>query len=257
MPERERAIPEVVAHRGYCRRYPENTMVAIRAAIEGAARFVEIDVHLTSDRTPVLLHDEALDRVCGVAGLVHGIDIDALLELTACEPTRLGEQFRGEPVARLVEVRDLLLEHPEVRLFVELKEAAARQFGEAMVVERVIDTLGPVLDRCVMISFAAGLLLEVRRRAGCAIGPVIRKWGERRVVERFEPPPEFLFCDIRGLPRRGGLRVPGVELVVYEVPDAATAMRLHARGVGYVETFNAREMIVDLARTPPLIHPPC
>jgi len=36
--------PELVAHRGYAFRYPENTLLAIKAAVDAGAKFVEFDV---------------------------------------------------------------------------------------------------------------------------------------------------------------------------------------------------------------------
>ena len=241
-------IPEVIAHRGYQRAYPENSLSAILAAIGCGARFVEVDVHLTADRTPVLLHDETLPRICGVDGRIHEVRDERLAELRAWEPGRLGDRFSQEPVARLEACRDLLPASQDVTLFVELKEAAARAFGEQAVVERVIGVMGPMLDRCVMISFSAELLREARRQGGCAIGPVVRTWKARGVVNEFDRRPDFLFCDIRGLPREGALSVEGVNLAVYEVPDADTARVLHARGVGYVETFGVCEMLAELGR---------
>jgi glycerophosphoryl diester phosphodiesterase len=240
------ANPEVIAHRGHRNAFPENTLAAIGDALVCGARFVEVDVHLTADRTPVLLHDESLVRVCGVDGLIHHVPDRALQTLRAFEPGRLGRTFANEPLARLDACRSLMAGHPEARFFIELKEAAAREFGEATVVERVVGELEPVLDRCVMISFSETLLLEAQRQAGCAVGPVVRAWKERGVVDRLDRRPEFMFCDIRGLPRGGTLAVEGVNLAVYEVPDAGTAMALHERGVGYVETFGVCAMLRDL-----------
>ena len=61
-------IPEHVAHRGYTRHYPENTLIGIEAAIQAGARYVEVDVQLAADKTPILFHDRNLKRVCGVQG---------------------------------------------------------------------------------------------------------------------------------------------------------------------------------------------
>lgn len=239
--------PEVIAHRGFQHAHPENTLGALKAAIACGARWLEIDVHLTADRVPVLLHDETLDRVCGVKGFIHQLRSDALRSMRVREVERLGEGQRGEPIAQLWECRDLLRQHRDVRLFVELKLAAMREFGAEGVVERVVGVLRPVLGRCVMISFEEKLLGEARRQ-GCTIGPVVRTWGERSILERFDPCPSFLFCDIRGLPSAGDLLLdPPTNLAIYEVPDAATARSLHARGVPFVETFDACGVLSGLA----------
>ena len=55
----------LVAHRGYPRRYPENTLLSLLAALEAGAEFVEFDVQMTADGVPVLLHDADLRRTGG------------------------------------------------------------------------------------------------------------------------------------------------------------------------------------------------
>ncbi len=52
-----------IAYRGEPVRHVENTLAAISAAIAAGADMVEIDVRLTADGVPVLLHDEALLRI--------------------------------------------------------------------------------------------------------------------------------------------------------------------------------------------------
>jgi glycerophosphoryl diester phosphodiesterase len=53
----------VVAHRGDPYRVRENTVASLRSALELGADAVEIDVRLTRDGVPVLLHDETLKRL--------------------------------------------------------------------------------------------------------------------------------------------------------------------------------------------------
>jgi len=62
--------PKLVAHRGYARRFPENTLAAVEGAIHAGAHFVEIDVQLTSDGYPVLFHDRTTERMCGEPGSI-------------------------------------------------------------------------------------------------------------------------------------------------------------------------------------------
>jgi phosphatidylglycerol phospholipase C len=51
-----REFPQVIAHRGYNAKFPENTMAAFKAAVEVGAHALETDVHLTSDGVVVLSH---------------------------------------------------------------------------------------------------------------------------------------------------------------------------------------------------------
>ena len=56
---------------------PENSMASFHKAVD-AGYGIELDVQLTRDRIPVVFHDEALDRVCGVSGKVRDYTFDQL-----------------------------------------------------------------------------------------------------------------------------------------------------------------------------------
>ena len=58
--------------------------------------------------------------------------------------------------------------------------------------------------------------------------------------------PEFLFCDVDGLPAAGELVFRRAETVIYEVADPALARSLAARGMAQVETFEIGEMLAAL-----------
>jgi len=68
-------LPELIAHRGYASRYPENTLPAIEAALKAGARHVEIDVQTSADHIPVLFHDATLERLCGVQGRIRDAEL--------------------------------------------------------------------------------------------------------------------------------------------------------------------------------------
>ena len=58
-------IPQIVAHRGYSARWPENTVASCRAAIAAGADFVEADVRFSADGTLFCFHDPVLSRLTG------------------------------------------------------------------------------------------------------------------------------------------------------------------------------------------------
>ena len=64
-------FPLVVAHRGASSTHPENTVAAFDAAVASGADVVELDVRLTSDGVPVVLHDANLSATTEGTGLVH------------------------------------------------------------------------------------------------------------------------------------------------------------------------------------------
>jgi len=61
----------VVAHRGAHNNFPENSIPAIREAIELGVDFIEIDIRHTKDSSLVLMHDDSIDRTTNGHGLVE------------------------------------------------------------------------------------------------------------------------------------------------------------------------------------------
>lgn len=61
-----------MAHRGFTdgSRAPENSLAAFGAAVDLGYRYVETDVHATSDGTLIAFHDDRLDRVTDRSGVV-------------------------------------------------------------------------------------------------------------------------------------------------------------------------------------------
>ncbi|MFE7628272.1 glycerophosphodiester phosphodiesterase [Streptomyces sp. NPDC057509] len=72
-----------VAHRGDPYRARENTLPSVRSAVERGADAVEVDVRITRDGVPVLLHDATLDRLWGRDLRLDRLTHRELTELTA------------------------------------------------------------------------------------------------------------------------------------------------------------------------------
>ncbi|WP_328583662.1 glycerophosphodiester phosphodiesterase [Streptomyces sp. NBC_00370] len=124
-----------VGHRGDPYRVRENTLPSVRSALARGAAAVEVDVRLTKDGLPVLLHDASLDRLWGQDRL--------LADVTAAELTAL----TGGGVPTL---REALLATTASRLMIDLpgatEEAVRTVIGvvrESGAADRVFYTAGP------------------------------------------------------------------------------------------------------------------
>jgi glycerophosphoryl diester phosphodiesterase len=142
------------AHRGASAEAPENTLAAFRRALAVGADGIELDVHLSADGVPVVIHDETLERTTDGAGPVSAQSLAGLASLDA--GGWFAPEFSGEGVPTLAEVLRLLA--GRLRLNLEVKDARA---GWA-----VLDLLRhfPQTD-AVLSSFDHSLLARLRRIA--------------------------------------------------------------------------------------------
>jgi glycerophosphoryl diester phosphodiesterase len=232
----------LVAHRGNAAEFPENTLPAFRSALELGVRFLELDVHLARDGTPVVIHDHLLARTTGLPGSVFEHDGAQLAQLEAAETARFGDQHRGTCIPLLRDVLGLLDGRPEITLFVEIKRQSLRQFGHDEVVARVLETLRPWRSQCVIISFDLTAVQRARALGELPIGWVLPEYDRHHELRYEALRPEFLFCDQAKLPPHGALRRGPWRWAIYEVDALPLALDLAARGADYLETMAVREM---------------
>lgn len=100
---------------------PENTLAAFRAAEICGADGIELDVHLSRDGVPVVLHDETLDRTSNGCGQVVRWSVAELSHLDA--GSWFDPDFSGEKIPTLEEV--LVWAGERLRINIEIKTAAA------------------------------------------------------------------------------------------------------------------------------------
>ncbi len=76
-------LPKLIGHRGVKDLCPENTLESISKAFDLGLSFVEIDVKISKDRVPILLHDHTLDRTTNGSGLAIDYDYESIKKLDA------------------------------------------------------------------------------------------------------------------------------------------------------------------------------
>ena len=71
----------VIAHRGGKGLWPENTLHAFHKALELGADMIELDLRMSGDGVPVVLHDRSVDRTTDGTGLVQDLTLRELKKL--------------------------------------------------------------------------------------------------------------------------------------------------------------------------------
>lgn len=110
----------VIAHRGASAYYPENTMVAIEAAVSMNAEMIELDVMLSRDGEPVVFHDAILNRITSSSGELVNFDLDYLRQLDA--GSWFDPRFSDQRIPTLGEV--VSYARGKVALNIEIKTGA-------------------------------------------------------------------------------------------------------------------------------------
>jgi glycerophosphoryl diester phosphodiesterase len=111
--------PLVVAHRGYAAVAPQNTMASFEAAWRSGAPALELDVRLTADGVPVIIHDPVVDRVTDGSGAVADLDGATIAGLDA--GSVFSEHLAGQRVPTLAQVLRFLARRPGFDLLCEYK----------------------------------------------------------------------------------------------------------------------------------------
>jgi glycerophosphoryl diester phosphodiesterase len=133
-PTTKRRRPLVIAHRGAAGLAPENTLAAFRLALHHGADGVEMDVRLTADGHPVVIHDARVNRTTNGTGVVSGLTLrevqtlDAgswfarrLIKARSMKRRRSTDSITSEPPPTLKAALLLLSRAGVERIYIELK----------------------------------------------------------------------------------------------------------------------------------------
>lgn len=134
-----------IAHRGASAYEPENTLRAFERAIQMGATMLELDIHLSRDGYPIVIHDAEVSRTTNCKGQVNDMTLKQIRELDA---------GKGERVPTLTEVIDLARDR--AKLYIELK-------GQRTPVP-VVDALSSMafMDQVIISSFYPWLIQKIK-----------------------------------------------------------------------------------------------
>lgn len=174
-------IPRLIGHRGGGTLAPENTLAGLRTAARLGYRAVEFDVMLSADGTPVLIHDETLERTTNGRGAVSQTPDAVLLQLDA--GSWCGPAFAFERIPTLAAAAAVL---HELRMWtnVEIKPAAGYEARTGEIVARVVRNLWLGRPPALLSSFSVDALGAAREMApqlprGLLVEAIPADWRER------------------------------------------------------------------------------
>ncbi|MBV9240502.1 MAG: glycerophosphodiester phosphodiesterase [Acidobacteria bacterium] len=182
--------PLVIAHRGASACAPENTLAAFRMAIDAGADGVELDVRLSKDGVPVVVHDRDLRRLAHdgrkVADLtaieLGGVDLGSAFN--SASPKHQRAELVGLGVPTLIDVLELFAAGKSV-VHVEMKIDKKRELRPLVNAVCGVIHDSPVLPRVVLSSFRLSAIAEAKYalpavRTSALFAPSIMRFIKRR-----------------------------------------------------------------------------
>ena len=125
-------LPPVIGHRGAALHAPENTLASIKEAKSQGTRWVEVDVKISGEGIPFLLHDETLERTTDGHGNVRGRRIEELLDLDA--GTKFDADFAGERIPRMQALFDVLVTE-DMSVNLEIKPNSGEEVSTTLAIQ--------------------------------------------------------------------------------------------------------------------------
>ncbi len=165
----------VIAHRGAAGYAPENTMRAFHEAFLRGARWVEFDVMLTKCGTPIVFHDDCLDRTTNAKGDIGACTWQQLQTLDA--GAWFSSHFASERIPRLETVLHFLLE-VGMSANIELKPLPHQERETVENTLKVVNRLTTQNNpRILFSSFSLPTLHILREYATAAhVGLLMHEW---------------------------------------------------------------------------------
>jgi glycerophosphoryl diester phosphodiesterase len=148
-----------IAHRGFSGKYPENTMLAFKKAVEEKCDGIETDLNVTKDGVIVICHDETVDRTTNDKGYIKDYTYMELKKIDA--GIKFGESFKGEKIISIDELLDYFKDK-NMLLNLELKNDLIHYEDlEKKIIEKIYEY--KLRDNVILSSFNHYSMLKVKQ----------------------------------------------------------------------------------------------
>ncbi len=149
------------AHRGFSGKYPENTLLAFKKAIDEGVDGIELDVQFTKDKEIVIIHDETIDRTTDGKGNVFDYTYEELEKFDASYIYKGKMGFNKIPTLR--EYFELIKE-TNIITNIELKTGVNEYLG---IEEKVLELIKEfhMEERVIISSFNHYSILRMKKIA--------------------------------------------------------------------------------------------
>jgi len=236
--------PYILAHRGDSGSAPENTLASFKKAVDKGADGVELDVHLTADGVPIVIHDETVNRTTQERGRVAEFLLREITKIDA--GTYYSSDFSHEKIPSLKEVLEVVSGMKVINI--ELKNNRENYPGIEQKVIKLTKEMG-VFSKIIFSSFNHYSMIKVKEISPDAkIGVLYKAWlfepwkyGKRMGINNIHPHYRAVNKDIINKCKDHGISVnvygtndkdriehlirSGVDMIICDFPAEALEIR--------------------------------
>lgn len=238
---------EIIAHRGFSKLYPENTVIAAQKAVELGGH-PECDVQFTKDNVMIVIHDASVDRTTEGKGAVRMLNYSYISTLDA--GIKFSPEYKGTKIPTFDEYLSGLNKAPHI--YPELKAYRTKRD-----VLRFTNTLlrHGFENRSTIISFDYNHVLPFVRQASNKIGVgalCATQESFESNVQIAKDDPNSMMLISSSIATKENLKIcndNGLDVAVWTINDKDTAQKLI--NIGYRKIISDN-LLKDL--TPPVYH---
>jgi glycerophosphoryl diester phosphodiesterase len=227
--------PPVIAHRGASGYAPENTLVAFTKAAQLGIKWVEFDVMLASCGTPIIFHDDSLQRTTGKKGDVIQHSYPALQSLDAGSWFDL--VFSGEKIPSLEQAMIWLKEN-NMCANIEIKPHHGQEELTVQLATPIINRYFPQPNPSILFSSFSIESLRVLRSClpAANLGLLMHEWDKNwhDLCQELSCVSVNVNEAIMTRERAREFKSAGLQILCYTVNDPRRANELYAMGVDAV-----------------------
>lgn len=230
---------KLIAHRGDMVTYPENSLLAFKAAADLGFKNIELDIQVSEDMVPIAIHDESLKRTTGSDQLIRNLTADKIIKYQITTSKEIQNELQY--IATLDQVVELINHYRDIKIFVEVKRQSVEYFGTKEVADAVMNVLKNARFKFVIISFSDDFISYVKQFYNVSTGWVLKKIDNKSFEKISIIQPDYLFCNYQKI-NMDAIKLYKGKWVLYDIQDPQLAIMFLAQGVSYIETGDIKEL---------------
>jgi glycerophosphoryl diester phosphodiesterase len=227
----------ISGHRGAAALAPENTLSGFKKALQSGIKWIEVDAQLSADNTPIMFHDETVNRCTNGEGSVADLTLEQLQALDA--GSWFSNEFSGEKIPTLEQALVFFLKND---LIMNLEMKIHHQHQVQPLVEKVAEVLTQVnfpSEKLILSSLSKSALEHCHQIMPNIRRGYVTKQNPLPILEKLKSMNLYsvhVHCEILNQEMAQKISQSGFKLATFTLNDPQQASKFRSWGVDMIIT---------------------